>query len=226
MGPIEGDSYVVPGLPQRARPAIARPLGTPLGGFPTAMRDIYYRYRAWMVVRGRGAYARERSEDRRVLEQVIIPFILSRLEPRRVLDIGREAYEAFYNEFFTGRELWTIDRNPKHATFGSKNHIVDDVVNLRDHFAERHFDLVLMNGVFGWGLNHRPAVERAFAAIHAVLRPGGILVLGWNDTPDLTPTPLEQVQALRAFSPHFLGPLNGTSFKCSAYEHTFNFYAR
>lgn len=161
-----------------------------------------------------------------MLEQVILPFILSRFEPRRVLDIGREAYEAFYNGFFTGRELWTIDRNPQNAIFGSKNHVVDDVVNLRSHFAERHFDFVLMNGVFGWGLNQGPAIERAFAAIHTVLRPGGILVLGWNDTPDLTPVPLDQVQALTAFSPHFLEPLNGASFKCSTYEHTFRFYTR
>lgn len=159
-----------------------------------------------------------------MLEQIIIPFILSRFEPRTVLDVGREAYETFYNGFFAGRELWTIDRDPQHAIFGAENHIVDDVVDLRGHFADEYFDFVLMNGVLGWGLNEASAIERAVAAIHAILRPGGIFVLGWNDTPELTPVPLDQVQAMRMFRPCFFGPLNGTSFKCSTYEHVYSFY--
>lgn len=226
MCPMEGDSCVVPGPSGREQPTAVQFSDTAVTGFTKAARDIHYQYLAWRVVRGRGTYAIERSEDRRVLEQIIIPFILSRFEPRTVLDIGREAYETFYDGFFAGRELWTIDRNPGNASFGSKNHIVDDVVNLRAHFEERFFDFVLMNGVFGWGLDQKPAVERAMAAIHAVLRPGGIFVLGWNDTPDLAPVPLDQVQALTAFSPIFLEPLNGTSFKCPVYEHTFSFYTR
>jgi len=221
---MEGDSCLVPGL-TRQTPSTAIPLShTAVDGLTTAARDARYRYLAWRVVKGRGTCARERSEDRRVLEQVIIPFILSRFEPRTVLDIGREAYETFYNGFFTGREVWTIDRNPDNAPFGSRNHIVDDVVNLRDHFEERFFDFVLMNGVFGWGLNEGPAIEQAFAAIGTVLKPGGIFVLGWNNTPELTPVPLDQVQALRMFRPFFFEPLNGTSFQCSTYEHIYSFY--
>jgi SAM-dependent methyltransferase len=185
-----------------------------------------YRDFAWNIVRRRGAHARERSEDRCVLEQIIIPSILSRFEPRRVLDIGREAYETFYNEFFVGRELWTLDRDAGKAVFGAANHVVDDVVNLRDHFAEGYFDFVLMNGVFGWGLNQGPAIERAMAAVHAVLHPKGIFVLGWNDTPSLTPVPLDQVSALREFSPHFFEPLRGTSFRCRTYEHTYSFFRK
>jgi SAM-dependent methyltransferase len=196
------------------------------GGVMRILRDVYYESLAWWVVKRRGRRARERSEDRRILEQVIIPFVLSRFAPGTVLDIGREPYEAFYNGFFVGRELWTIDSNPQHAAFGSRNHIVDDVANLRDHFAERSFDLVLMNGVFGWGLNQAPAIEQAIAAIHAVLRPGGLFVLGWNNLPGLVPVPLDQVRALRAFSPYLLEPLNGTSFTCAPYEHTFNIYTR
>jgi SAM-dependent methyltransferase len=192
----------------------------------TALRDIHYRHLARRVVGGRGVGAGQRSEDRRVLEETIIPIILSRFEPARVLDIGREAYEAFYNGFFAGRELWTIDRDAKNAQFGSENHIVDDVAKLRDHFAGPYFDFVLMNGVFGWGLNDGPDIEQALAAIHMVLRPGGLFVLGWNNTPDLVPVPLDRVEALRMFSPHHFDPLKGTSFTCSAYAHTYSFFSR
>jgi SAM-dependent methyltransferase len=206
--------------------------GREAGGCPSsqtcvrAARDAYYRYSAWAVVRRHITQRRQKYDDRRVLEQIVIPFVLSRFEPQTVLEIGREPYQAFYNEFFVGRELWTIDWDAARAQFGAPNHIVDDAANLRNHFRERYFDFVLMNGVFGWGLNERPAIERAFAAVHAILAPGGIFVLGWNDTPDLVPVPLDQVEALRQFTPYFFEPLNGTSFKCSTYEHMYSFFVK
>lgn len=188
--------------------------------------DAYYRWRAWKIVRGHVNHGRQKYNDRRVLEQIIIPFILSRFAPRTVLEVGREPYEAFYNEFFAGRELWTIDWDQAKAPFGAPNHITDDAANLRRHFPEEYFDFVLMNGVFGWGLNDRGAIESAFAAVYAILAPSGIFVLGWNDTPDLVPVPLDQVQSLRQFTPYFFAPLHGTSFKCSTCEHTYSFFVK
>lgn len=195
-------------------------------GVSFAVRHAYYRYLAWRIVARHIAHKRHRHDDRRVLEQIIIPFLLSKLAPRRVLEVGREPYEAFYNEFFAGRELWTLDRDVAKIRFGARNHVADDAANLRRHFPPGHFDLVLMNGVFGWGLNERDAIERAFAAVHEILVPGGIFVLGWNDTPDLVPVPLDQVQALRRFQPYFFPPLNASVFKCSTYEHTYSFFER
>ncbi len=193
--------------------------------FPGVHR-AYHRYLAWRIVRKHVVHRRPKYADRRVLEQVIIPFVLSKSQPRTVLEVGREPYEAFYNEFFAGCELWTIDWDAAKAAFRAPNHIVDDAANLRSHFPEQYFDFVLMNGVFGWGLNEKGAIERAFRAVHEVIVPGGIFVLGWNDTPALVPVPLDQVQALKQFTPYFFPPLNGTRFKCSTYEHTYNFYVR
>jgi SAM-dependent methyltransferase len=192
----------------------------------SAARDLYYRRLARRIVRSHVGCARAKYQDRNVLELIIIPHVLSRLNPRRVLDIGREPYGAFYNEFYAGRELWTIDWDPAKARFGARNHVVDDVANLRSHFRAAYFDFVVMNGVFGWGLNERISIEQAFAAIHAVLRPGGLFVLGWNDTPDLVPVPLAQVAALQDFTPYHFPPLRATSFKCSTCEHTYSFFTK
>lgn len=189
-------------------------------------RDAYYRRFARSIVARHVTAARPMYEDRNVLEQIIIPFVLSRFEPETVLDIGREPYEAFYNEFFTGRELWTVDRDAERARFGSAKHIVDDAAGVRDHFPEGYFDFVLMNGVFGWGLNEREPIEKAFAAIHAVLSPRGLFVLGWNDTPDLVPVPLDHVQSLKGFTPYYFEPLAGTSFLCDTFRHTYSFYMK
>lgn len=143
-----------------------------------------------------------------------------------MLEVGREPYQTFYNEFFAGRELWTVDWDAAKSQFGARNHIVDDAANLQAHFHERYFDFVLMNGVFGWGLNERGAIERAFTAVHALLASDGIFVLGWNDMPDLVPVPLDRVEALKLFQPYFLTPLNGTSFKCTTCEHTYSFFLK
>lgn len=191
-----------------------------------AARDAYYRRFARNVVARHVAAERSAYEDRNVLEQIIIPFILSRFEPETVLDIGREPYEAFYNEFFEGRELWTLDWDAQRARFGAPDHITDSAANLTNHFAEDYFDFVLMNGVFGWGLNDRDAIETAFAAVHVILNPRGIFVLGWNDTPDLVPVPLDQVQSLKRFTPYHFEPLGGTSFLCDTCRHTYSFYVK
>jgi SAM-dependent methyltransferase len=191
-----------------------------------AARDAYYRMFARRVVARHVTAARSTYADRNVLEEIIIPFVLSRFEPETVLDIGREPYEAFYNEFFEGRELWTVDNDPQRARFGAAHHVVDDAAHLRDHFPEDYFDFVLMNGVFGWGLNEPEAIEAAFAAIHAILSPRGLFVLGWNDTPDLVPVSLDQVQSLRRFTPYHFEPLGGTSFLCDTFRHTFSFFLK
>jgi SAM-dependent methyltransferase len=194
--------------------------------FTRAVRDVYYRRFTRRIVRSHVGDTRPRYEDRNVLELIIIPYVLSRLNPHTVLDIGREPYGAFYNEFYAGRELWTIDWDPAKARFGARNHIIDDVANLRSHFRDDYFDFVLMNGVFGWGLNQRASIEKAFAAIYAGLKPGALLVLGWNDTPDLVPVPLTQIAALQDFTPYHFPPLHATSFKCATCEHMYSFYTK
>jgi hypothetical protein len=191
-----------------------------------AARDAYYRSLARNVVARHVTAVRPTYEDRNVLEQIIIPFVLSRFEPETVLDIGREPYEAFYNEFFEGRELWTVDSDAQRSRFGAAHHIVDDAAHLRNHFPEDYFDFVLMNGVFGWGLNDPDAIETTFAAIHAILSRRGIFVLGWNDTPDLVPVPLDQVRSLKQFTSYHFEPLGGTSFLCDTFRHTFRFFVK
>jgi SAM-dependent methyltransferase len=186
----------------------------------------YYQNLAREIVSRHVAAVRPEYEDRNVLEQIIIPFVLSRFEPARVLDVGREPYEAFYNEFFEGRELWTLDRDPDRRAFGAANHIVDDAARLADHFPADYFGFVLFNGVFGWGLDDPDSIESAFAAVHAILSPRGIFVLGWNDTPDLVPVPLDHVQSLKDFTPYYFEPLGGTSFMCATFRHTYNFFVK
>lgn len=188
-------------------------------------RKIYYFFYSRYLIK-KYAYQRLKFEDRDVLERIIFPYVLTYFNPRTILDIGREDYQQFYNYFFRGRELWTIDKDPARREFGAERHIVGDAARLRKYFAPNYFDFILMNGVFGWGLNSPADIERAFASIYEMLKPGGLFVFGWNDTEDLTPLPLDKIKSLKQFKPYYFPPLKSTSFKCRTGEHTYNFYLK
>ncbi len=188
-------------------------------------RRIYYFFYSRYLIK-KYAYQRLRFEDRDVLERIIFPYVLAYFNPNTILDIGREDYQQFYNHFFKGRELWTIDKDPARREFGAKNHIVGDAARLKKYFAPNYFDFILMNGVFGWGLNNPKDIERAFSHIYEILKPGGLFIFGWNDIEDLKPIAPEKIRALKKFQPFYFPPLKTSSFKCRTGEHTYNFYLK
>jgi len=47
-------------------------------------------------------------------------------------------------------------------------------------YLPRQFDVVLVNGVFGYGLNTQYGQNAAIAGLARVLKPDGLLMLGWN----------------------------------------------
>ena len=187
---------------------------------------FYYPYCLYLTKNKEFYYKREKFEDRNVLESIIFPYILAYHNPKSVLDVGREDYQVFYNNFFKGKELWTLDKDPKKKEFGAKNHVVGDASDLSKYFRKNHFDLVIMNGVFGWGLNKRKDIEKSFDSVHKILKKGGLFILGWNDVPDLTPVHLETLKSLKKFKKYHFKPLKSHSFKCETGEHTYNFYIK
>ena len=59
--------------------------------------------------------------------------------------------------------------------------------NLDAAFRPGFFDLVMLNGVFGWGVDAPDHMEQTLEAIAEVLAPGGTLLIGWNH--DRSPDP-------------------------------------
>ena len=80
------------------------------------------------------------------------------------------AYTQRYGEIFDGREYWTIDPVARLRRYGSERHIVDHLQNLGTHVPPGYFDLVVCNGVLGWGLNAPEDANTALAACHTHLR--------------------------------------------------------
>lgn len=130
------------------------------------------------------------TPDRRVLETVILPAFASRPEVRRVLFVGCAEYTRDYEGHFAGRGFYTIDVDPARAPYGATapgRHLVDSVENAGRHFRPASLDLILINGVFGYGLDERDRAEAAVASCHDLLAGGGTLMIGWNDLPQCKP---------------------------------------
>lgn len=146
-----------------------------------------------------GLTAPMRTPDRIILENVIIPFFVAR-GVGRVLFVGTDWFTKHYDRFFAGSDYWTIEIEPGRRRFGAAQHVVDSLEHLDRHFQKAYFDLILCNGVYGWGLDESESCERAFQQCFDCLREQGVLMLGWNDVPEHRPFPPESIQSLAQFA--------------------------
>jgi SAM-dependent methyltransferase len=168
------------------------------------------------------------TTDRLVLEEQIFRYYQSRPEIWDVLFVGCDADTARYEkDCFSNVRFVTLEPNPDNRKFGGVHHVEAPLEHLGRHFPPEAFDLIICNGVFGWGLDELDACEAAFDQCHTCLRMGGQLLLGWNDVPRRTPFPLEQIPSLSRFR-KFDFPLFGTwrYLTDTVYRHVFDFYLK
>jgi hypothetical protein len=153
-----------------------------------------------------GYYRIRRSPDRIFLKKILLSEIGKR--STRVLFVGCRRYTASYPMILNGHgaECWTIDIDPAAARWGAKGrHAVMDVREIADHFSSEFFDTVILNGVFGYGVDTESLQNTTLVAIDAVLKRGGLLVLGWNT--DRSPDPVGLDELKRRFHSFVLGKL-------------------
>jgi LmbE family N-acetylglucosaminyl deacetylase len=176
-----------------------------------------------------GAVRRMRTADRDMLEQCILPYLGRDQAIREVLFVGVDWYTKWYERFFSGKRWMTIDNDRSKARFGSSHrHVVDTLSNLSAHFESGTVDAIVCNGVLGSGLNDRAEIERAISECWRVLRPGGHLVLGWNDVAPLRPLRPEQIASLSGgFTKWLFPPLAVSRHVINVpLRHTYDFYSK
>ncbi|MEO8358930.1 MAG: methyltransferase domain-containing protein [Vicinamibacteria bacterium] len=139
--------------------------------------------------------------DRKALDGEILPHFSADPRYQRVLFVGCDWYTRHYEAMFRDRNYTTLEVDPGRARFGGRNHVVGDLASLGKYFPDGSLDLIVCNGVIGWGLDQPAAIETAMSACVRALSPGGALILGWNDIPEKTPVPLDQIAALRELEP-------------------------
>ncbi len=168
------------------------------------------------------------TEDRRVLEEIILPHFQKNPEIRSVLDIGCDWYTRHYQRtFFAGHDYWSMDPVPGQRKFGGQQHITAPMEDIAEHFPEGRFDLIICNGVYGYGLNTPEQCQKAFDACHSRLADGGQLIVGWDDLPTRQPVPFDRIESLQRFAKAEFPLLGSWRYLTStAYRHTYDFYRK
>ncbi len=184
---------------------------------------------ATRVLRKRlGLHTPLNTEDRRVLEEIIFPFYTADTRFKTVLFVGCNTYTSHYErEFFEGKSYWTIEPDPGLRKFGAGQHVIAPLEDVGQHFAANFFDLIICNGIMGWGLDRAAQCERAFAQCYDCLRDDGHLVFGWDDIPRRKPFDLDAVPSIARFTRFVMPSLGAWRYLTDTpYRHTFDFYRK
>ena len=173
-----------------------------------------------------GIGPRLKEQDRQVLEGTIFPYLVGQADLQRVLFVGCHWYTWHYNKVFADKDYWTLEIDPARKRYGSKQHIIDSVENIADHFAPDSLDAVMLLGVIGWGLDDPEAANHSIQGIHRCLRADGVFINGWDDVPEHRPFPMESLSGIQQFEPWSFPPLGTPRFLCEKQDlrHTFDFY--
>src|ERR1700733_6242047 len=70
------------------------------------------------------------SEDRSILECLIIPYYQLSRAHQTIVFVGSDWYTHGYNRMFARKTFTTIDPNPARAQYGAEHHIIDVAGNL------------------------------------------------------------------------------------------------
>ena len=173
-----------------------------------------------------GRPTRRASGDRQYLEAELLPALARRPDVCRVLFVGCARYTRHYEEIFEHAEYWTIDSVRRRRRWGARRHIADRLERLNRHVPTAFFDLIVCNGVLGWGLDRRSDAEAAFAACDAALRPGGELIVGWNDIRPRNAVRPDGLESLRRFERASMAGGSSQVRIDGAHRHVFEFYRK
>jgi hypothetical protein len=168
------------------------------------------------------------TEDRRILEGPIFTYFSERRARSRILFVGCDWYTKHYERhYFRGCEFSTLDPLPHAKKYGARRHVVAPLQDLHRYFPEQYFDVIICNGVYGFGLDDPEDCEAAFSQCYSRLFPRGQFVFGWNDIPERTPVPLSQLHSLSRFERFHFPPLGTWRYLTDTpYRHTYDFYCR
>ena len=176
-----------------------------------------------------GFKPKHRAKDRRLLDEVILPRLAREARYKRVLFVGCDWYTEHVEDLFVaeGREYATIELDPARARHGAKRHFVGALAHLGKHVAPGSLDLIICNGVIGWGLNDPLEIERSMTACVEALASSGVLLLGWDDVPEKLPVPIERIEALKALRPVIPAGFDSPVIRAGTYtNHTFGFWEK
>lgn len=173
--------------------AVSNPLKTTLLRYsPLARKFLPRRVQRFLLLhmlKVNHRYARMYHAASRVwLEGELLPGLARRYA--RILFVGTSSYTFHYERLFRPGQYTTIELLPGNAVWGARDHIVAPIEEIARHRPKGAFDCIILNGVFGFGVDRPDHMRTVIKALHHALAPGGLLVVGWNTDLHEDPAPL------------------------------------
>lgn len=129
-----------------------------------------------------------KTTDREYLEKTIFTDINEKLKPRYVLSIGVYWYTVLYNLYFRDSLFLSIDIDQNKSKFAQNNfHLNCSIQDLNKIVPKSSIDLILMNGVYGYGINTTYELQNTLQTLSNFLSKNGLVVLGYNDVKNRNP---------------------------------------
>ncbi|MEJ8757022.1 methyltransferase domain-containing protein [Pontibacter sp. H259] len=182
---------------------------------------VYLPIKRWLLLQFRldSSYFKKQP-DRIWLDTHLYPK-LSKLKQGRILFVGCAYYTWESLRLFNkGVDLVTVDIDENNVIWGGKNHLVASILDIDKYVEPNSFDIVLLNGIFGHGVDSPEMQEQTYKALHNILKPDGLLQVGWNHDLISDPTELESSKKL-FYKTEFEGLPQRTTFSDST--HVFDF---
>ena len=121
--------------------------------------------------------------DRKILEEVILPSLEDKNEGKFILNVGANWYTKSYASIFKKNKYIELEIDWWRFQFcASDTKINADLLDLPNCFE---FDYIILNGVFGYGLNSKKQIEQAVQVCNSILATEGIILFGGNINIDL-----------------------------------------
>lgn len=143
----------------------------------------------------------------------------------KTLFVGIDKHNWHYPRLLDA-EFHSLDIEERKAVYGQPGrHWTGSATRMAAHYGDNVFDVVVANGLLGFGINEAEECQRLLEHCEAVLKPGGLLVLGYNDRKDRVSYPVLPV-AFRLFDA-FTPPIEGVTCPLhrveDAFQHVFVF---
>jgi SAM-dependent methyltransferase len=172
-----------------------------------------------------GIDTRKKRPDRAALEKIIFPELWRDPQWQRILFVGCAWYTLHYPSLFRDKDFHTMEIDPTQASYGARSHVIGSCESLSENFAPGFLDAIVLNGVFGFGLNTMEALARTLEGIHRTLRVGGVFVFGWNDLPANAPFPPFSICGWEHFEPYRFPTMDVAHYSSdSINRHHFHFF--
>jgi SAM-dependent methyltransferase len=142
------------------------------------------------------------NPERLFLSNEVMPWVAANC--RKVLFVGTSSYTFQYERLFADDpdRYFTIDKLASARVWGSRHHIVALLQEVHHRCPPSFFDAIVCNGVLfyqipetgDFGIGGTPKeMDELSSALATVLKPGGLMVFGWNgkdEPPNLSLTTL------------------------------------